>query len=128
MTIQDGRRRDIQAPRMSNIALAPTADSFLALLDATGAEIPVARVQQNPIYPYEMRRAGITGEVNIGFIVDSNGDVRDAYTISSTRREFETAAVQAVSKWKFRPGRKSGRAVFTHMQVPIQFQLGADTP
>lgn len=86
-------------------------------------QIPVARVQQNPIYPYEMRRAGITGEVNIGFIVDSNGDVRDAYVINSTHREFEAPAVQAVSKWKFRPGRRGGRAVNTRMSVPIVFSF-----
>jgi protein TonB len=86
-------------------------------------QIPVARVQQQPIYPYEMRRAGITGEVNIGFIVDANGDVRDAYLINSTHREFEAPAVQAVGKWKFRPGRRGGRAVNTRMSVPIVFSF-----
>jgi protein TonB len=86
-------------------------------------QIPVARIQQQPIYPYEMRRAGITGEVNVGFIVDANGDVRDAYVINSTHREFEVPAVQAVSKWKFRPGRRGGRAVNTRMSVPIVFSF-----
>ncbi len=86
-------------------------------------QVPVVRLQQPPIYPYEMRRAGITGEVNIGFIVDVNGDVRDAYVISSTHREFEAPALQAVSKWKFRPGRRGGRAVNTRMSVPIVFNF-----
>ena len=86
-------------------------------------QIPVARVQPQPVYPYEMRRAGITGEVNVGFIVDSNGDVRDGYVINSTHREFEVPAVQAVSKWKFRPGRRSGKAVNTRMSVPIVFSF-----
>ena len=86
-------------------------------------QIPVARIQQQPIYPYEMRRAGITGEVNVGFIVDANGDVRDAYVINSTHREFEVPAVQAVSKWKFRPGRRGGRVVNTKMSVPIVFSF-----
>lgn len=86
-------------------------------------QIPVARLQQQPIYPYEMRRAGITGEVNIGFIVDVNGDVHDAYVINSTHREFEVPAAQAVSKWKFRPGRRGGRAVNTRMSVPIVFSF-----
>jgi hypothetical protein len=31
-----------------------------------------------------------------------------------------------VSKWKFRPGRKNGHAVYTHMQVPIVFTLNED--
>jgi periplasmic protein TonB len=86
-------------------------------------QIPVARVQPPPNYPYEMRRAGITGEVNVGFIVDSDGRVRDAYPISSTHREFEVPAVQAVSKWQFRPGRRGGKAVNTRMSVPIVFSF-----
>jgi len=34
--------------------------------------------------------------------------------------------VQAVSKWKFKAGRKSGKNVPTHMQVPIVFTLNED--
>ncbi|MFO1449417.1 MAG: TonB family protein [Opitutaceae bacterium] len=84
---------------------------------------PTARYQAQPVYPFEMRRSGITGEVVVGFIVDSNGGVRDVYAIRSTQREFEPAALQAVAKWKFRPGRKDGRAVNTRMQVPIVFNI-----
>lgn len=84
---------------------------------------PVARVQVQPQYPFEMRRAGVTGEVTVDFIVDTNGDVQNAYALKSSQREFESAAVQAVSKWKFKPGRKGGRNVNTHMQVPIVFTL-----
>lgn len=86
-------------------------------------QIPVAQSQMPPNYPYEMRRAGITGEVNVGFIVDLNGVVRDAYVINSTHREFEAPAVQAVSKWRFRPGRRGGKAVNTRMSVPIVFSI-----
>ncbi len=84
---------------------------------------PQARSTPAPQYPFEMRRAGITGEVVVEFIVDANGDVRNAFAVRSTQREFETAAVQAVSKWKFKPGRKGGRAVNTRMQQPIAFNL-----
>ena len=84
---------------------------------------PVARFQARPQYPFEMRRAGIAGEVVVDFIVDANGDVQNAYAARSSQREFESAAVQAVSKWKFKPGRKGGRNVNTHMQVPIVFTL-----
>ena len=84
---------------------------------------PQPRSQVQPQYPFEMRRAGITGNVLVEFIVDANGDVRNAFAVRSSQREFETAAVQAVSKWKFKPGRKGGRAVNTRMQVPIDFNL-----
>jgi len=90
-------------------------------------QVPVARFQARPQYPFEMRRAGIAGEVVVDFIVDSAGDVRNAYAVRSSQREFEAAAVQAVSKWKFRPGKKGGRNVNTHMQVPIVFTLNEES-
>lgn len=86
-------------------------------------QIPVATSQMPPNYPYEMRRAGITGQVDVGFIVDTEGVVHDAYVISSTHREFEAPAIQAVSRWRFRPGRRGGRPVNTRMSVPIVFSF-----
>lgn len=86
-------------------------------------QVPQPTSQVGPNYPFEMRRAGISGEVLVAFIVGTNGAVVDAYAVKSTQREFEAPAVQAVLKWKFRPGRKGGRAVNTKMQVPIVFNL-----
>lgn len=87
-------------------------------------QIPVVVIQGHPQYPFEMRQAGISGTVRVDFIVDTNGNVRDVFAIASSQSEFEAAAVQAVSKWRFRPGRKNGHPVNTHMQVPIQFSSG----
>ncbi len=62
----------------------------------------------------------------VDFIVDSDGNVRNAFALRTTHPDFGAAAVAAVEKWKFKPGLKGGRAVATHMQVPIIFQM--DTP
>ena len=91
----------------------------LASLD----QVPVPRVRVPPVYPFEMKRAGIQGEVLVGFIVDANGDVRDAFAVRSTQREFENEAIKAVMKWKFKPGKKGGTSVNTRMQLPIAFTL-----
>ena len=89
-------------------------------------QIPVPRYQAKPVYPFEMSRAGITGEVTVEFVVDVQGDVREAFAKKSTQREFEAAAIQAVSKWKFRAGKKGGKAVNTRMSVPIVFNLSEE--
>lgn len=89
-------------------------------------QIPVARVQPAPNYPFEMKRAGISGTVTLEFIVDSKGDVVAVQIIRSSQREFEQPAIQAVQKWKFRPGRKGGRAVNTRCQIEIPFTLTDD--
>lgn len=87
---------------------------------------PQARIQGKPIYPIDMRRSGIAGEVLVEFIIDTNGDVQNAFAVRSSQREFEAPAVQAVSKWKFRPGKKGGRVVNSRRQIPIVFSLNEE--
>jgi protein TonB len=88
---------------------------------------PIPLYQARPNYPLSMKVAGITGEAVVDFIVDPNGRVRNPVAARSTQREFEEPACSAVAKWKFKPGRKGGRAVFVHMQVPIVFSLSDDS-
>lgn len=83
---------------------------------------PSPRVQVRPTYPLEMSRAGINGEVIVGFIVDAEGNVQDPYILSSTHREFEAEALRAISRWKFKPGRKNGVNVSTrNVRLTINF-------
>jgi protein TonB len=84
---------------------------------------PLIKTQVAPQYPAELRRAQIEGEVLVDFVVTSEGNVAKASAVRSSHRDFEAAAVAAVSKWKFAPGKKSGKPVNTHMQVPIGFSL-----
>ncbi len=84
---------------------------------------PVGRVQNPPQYPYEMSRAGISGEVVVEFIISANGDVVDTRVVRSSHREFEVPAMQAVQKWKFKPGRKAGKNVSTRVSQLIEFNL-----
>jgi protein TonB len=86
----------------------------------------VAIYQARPVYPESMKRYGISGEATVDFIVDPNGRVRNVLAAHSSQREFEEPACSAVAKWKFKPGRKGGRAVYVHMQVPIVFSLSED--
>jgi protein TonB len=90
-------------------------------------EPPIPKYMARPVYPETMKRSGISGEALVDFIVDPSGNVRNATAVHSSQREFEEPAATAVSRWKFRPGRKDGRAVYVHMQVPIVFTL-SDSP
>ena len=58
-------------------------------------------------------------------VTTGDGSTRelDAAAKEQLQREFEAAAVVAVSKWKFKPGTKGGRDVPTHLQVPIVFTV-----
>lgn len=104
---------------------AGSGTGFRNLFDlASLDQPPVPRVQIRPNYPLEMSRAGINGEVVVGLIIDSQGNVQNPYIISSTHREFEAEALRAVSRWKFKPGRKNGVDVSTrNVRLPIVFNM-----
>jgi TonB family protein len=91
----------------------------IAMLDKQ----PVPLVQGSPEYPFELRQGGVSGEAVVDFIVDSQGSVRNARVESATVSAFGSSAVAAVSKWHFRAGIKGGKAVNTHMQVPVLFNI-----
>jgi RNA polymerase sigma factor (sigma-70 family) len=82
---------------------------------------PVAR--EPPVYPPELRKAGIEGEATVSFIVDSSGKVLEARAVKSSRPEFEAPCVAAVSNWQFEPGRIKGQPVNTQVVLPITFKM-----
>lgn len=85
---------------------------------------PIARPK--PDYPYEMKRAGIAGVVDVEYIIDSNGNVSQVQVIKSTQREFEEPVIRALLKWRYRPGKKGGRVVNTRVSQSIPFTLSED--
>jgi TonB family protein len=103
-----------------SIAVSGIGDVFdISFLD----RIPQAVMQVRPSYPAKLRAARVSGQALVDFIVDTNGDVRNAFVASATAPEFGAAAVQAVIQWKFRPGQRGAVTVNTHMQVPIVFAI-----
>lgn len=108
-------------------ALSPEEASWVAPAGAldnlpeNGQPVPLR--QRRPIYPVEMRRQNVSGEVVVDFIVSEKGQPINAFAIRVSREEFREAALRAVRSWAFRPGTKAGRPVRTHMQVPIVFYL-----
>lgn len=101
-----------------------SGDGFLS---ATNLDrVPRARLQGAPAYPVALRQAGVEGSATVEFEVDASGVVVSARARQSTAREFEEAAVRAVLRWRFEPGRKDGRVVPFRMVVPIGFRLGGE--
>ena len=84
---------------------------------------PQPKFRQQPTYPFEMKRQGIEGEVLIEFICDNNGEVKDAKVVKSDNHAFDSAAIDAIYKWKFRAGKKGGRSVSARMQQPFVFSI-----
>lgn len=82
-----------------------------------------ARALIDGSYPANLRSAGVTGRVQVQFVVAPDGTVEpgSVEVIAATAAAFADAARSIVPKLKFRPGRKNGTAVRTRVVLPITY-------
>jgi outer membrane biosynthesis protein TonB len=75
-------------------------------------------------YPVELKRAGVTGSVQLEFVVDSLGRVElpTVKVIDFSSQELADAAKSVAGDLKFRPGKLKGRAVRSLVILPISYQ------
>jgi TonB family protein len=94
------------------------------------AHMPVALRQPQPVYPQEMLRSRMDGEVVVEFALDAEGSVQNPAVVRSSDHGFEAAALAAVKKWKFKPATLAdGTPVpVAKMQVPLVFQRRIQGP
>lgn len=79
----------------------------------------------DPVYPRDMLKAKQQGSVTIQFVLNEEGQVEEPRVENATRAEFERPALEAIRKWRFRPGTRGGEAVRTYMRVPIAFRISS---
>ena len=84
---------------------------------------PRTRFQKAPVYPFAMKTTGTSGTVWVEFMVDETGYVHDVRVLKSTNSEFEEATRDAVSMWRFEPGKRKGIPVRFRMSLPVVFNL-----
>jgi periplasmic protein TonB len=56
-------------------------------------------------------------------VIDENGVPQDAQVVGSLGSGFDEKAVEAVQKWRFKPGMKSGVPVKTKAKVEVNFRV-----
>jgi len=86
---------------------------------------PEAVSQIPPTYPPELKKAKIEGVVTLVFVLSEEGRVEDPRVENSSRVEFEKPALEAIRKWRFRPGMKDGQAVRTYVRIPMRFRVAS---
>ena len=103
---------------------APPPDPTVVPADAVG-EKPSVISFPSLEYPESLREAAVQGTVVVQAIVDTSGDVEvpTLKVLSSSDPQFSDAALKAVRRTQFRPGRINGRPVRVLVQLPFRFTL-----
>jgi TonB family protein len=76
-----------------------------------------------PEYSDEARKAKFQGTVLIDIVVDEKGNPRDFRIVRPLGLGLDEKAIEAVQKWRFRPGVKDGKPVPVFARIEVNFRL-----
>lgn len=88
-----------------------------------GVSPPAVVFKVEPEYSEEARKAKFQGSVLLSIIVDASGKPRDVRVTRTCGLGLDEKAVEAVMKWRFRPGLKDGKPVPVVATVEVNFRL-----
>ena len=76
-----------------------------------------------PDYPEAARKARIEGVVILEAVITAQGGVEDVRVVHSAGLLLDSAAAEAVRRWRYRPGTLNGRAVRVLLTVNVTFRV-----
>jgi TonB family protein len=84
---------------------------------------PVLLWKTEPEYSEEARKAKVQGTVILRIEVDARGQARQIVVQRSLGLGLDDRAMEAVRRWKFKPGYQDGKPVVTVAIVEVNFRL-----
>jgi TonB family protein len=94
-----------------------------------GGVSPPAVIQKvDPSYSPEALAAGLEGMVLLSVVVQTDGSATDLHVLRSLGLGLNEKAIEAVQKWRFRPGAKNGQVIPVLVTLELDFRLPTSTP
>ena len=84
---------------------------------------PVVIEQVKPEYTPEALKAGIEGAVKLRIGINEKGQVEEADVVGPLDPGLDQKAIDAVKKWKFKPGMLRGKPVAMRSRVELEFHI-----
>ena len=77
----------------------------------------------DPVYSSAGLAARVQGVVIMEAVIDREGSVRDPVVVKGLGYGLDEAAIEAVSRWRFRPATEDGESVATGITLTLSFRL-----
>lgn len=88
-----------------------------------GASVPEVIYNPEPSFSDEARKAKQQGIVTLMLVVGKDGHTYNIRVQQSLGMGLDEKAIEAVSRWRFRPATREGRPVATQIAVEVIFRL-----
>lgn len=88
-----------------------------------GSRPPQLILKFEPEYSEEARKAKYQGTVLLNVEIDTSGHVTDTKIVRQLGLGLDEKAIEAVKRWRFKPGTQNGQPVTVWTQVEVSFRL-----
>ena len=88
-----------------------------------GVSAPVPIFKPEPEYSEEARKAKYQGSVTLSIVIMPDGSTSNIRVIRPLGLGLDEKAIEAVTRWRFRPSLKDGKAVAVTANVEVNFRL-----
>jgi protein TonB len=88
-----------------------------------GVSAPSVLSKVEPEYSEEARKAKWQGTVVLSLVVDDQGRPQNLKVLHSLGLGLDQKAIEAVEKWRFKPGMKDGKPVPVMATIEVNFRL-----
>lgn len=88
-----------------------------------GVSAPALIFKVEPEYSEEARKAKFQGTVVLAVVVDEKGQPRDLKVVRPLGLGLDEKAIEAVKKWRFKPGLRNGQPVAVAATIEVNFRL-----
>ena len=78
--------------------------------------------KSDPAYPIELIRDGVKGTVILTAIIRADGSVGEIAVAQGVDPQLDQNAVEALSRWLFRPALKNGQAIDLEAVIMVPFR------
>jgi protein TonB len=106
-----------------SVSKGPAAESGPVEARIGDADGPQFVYRDMPEYPAAAKRVGREGKVDLMVTIDEKGKVEKVEIVQTTDQLFAQAAVEAVRRSKFSPGKRKGLPVTMRCPYAVKFRL-----
>ena len=110
----------VVAPPLEKLEARPVLDFAEQMPDIDGG---MGAYYIHIDYPEEAIDKGIEGRLVLAFVVEPNGRPTEIEVLRPLHPLCDSAAVDALRKTRFIPGKQNGRVVRVRMRLPVRFRL-----
>jgi TonB family protein len=100
-----------------------TGDKNAPLRVGGDVKAPTVTSKPEPKYTEPARHAHVTGVVVVEAIINKQGSVEDVKVLKGLPMGLSEEAVEAVRKWRFRPGTLNGEPVDVIFDLTVNFKM-----